>query len=131
MKHIVARDHSGKVIYRRNEFKCKCEDCKKGRSFCTVDFELLEVLVDVRLHFNKPVKLNSVCRCKEHNEFIGGAEKSFHLFGLAADIEVVGVPAWKVAKYLDKKYPKKYGIGLHKNFVHVDVGYRRFRKKYY
>lgn len=131
MKQIIARDHLGKVIFRRKEFKCKCENCKKGRGYCAVDKELLDVLIDVRIHFDKPVKLNSVCRCKDYNEFIGGAENSFHIFAQAADIEVVGVASWKVAKYLDDRYPIKYGIGLHKNFVHVDIGTRRWRKKYY
>lgn len=102
--------------FRRSEFACHC-----GCGFAAVDAELLKVLEDVRCHFNAKVKITSGCRCKSHNSRVGGASKSKHVFGIAADIKVDGTSPVNVAKYLKKKYPKKYGIGVYKSWTHIDV----------
>lgn len=40
----------------------------------------------LRMLWGKPMKVNSGYRCKRLNDAIGGATKSAHLFGFAADI---------------------------------------------
>lgn len=111
--------------FDRDEFSCKC-----GCGFATVDIELLSVLDDLREHFRKPVSLNSACRCYRHNEkvqkandknYVAGSSKSKHMNGIAADVVVSGVSPDNVAKYLEGKYPNKYGIGKYKTFTHIDV----------
>ncbi len=108
--------------FKRKEFLCngnKKGICKCG--FDVVDVELLQVLEDVREHFKKPVKIYSACRCNKYNKYVGGAKRSQHKLGKAADIHIDKVhPKW-IAEYLKHKYPTKYGIGLYQNFVHVDV----------
>ena len=102
--------------FKRSEFACKC--------FCgfdAVDTELLRVLEDVREHFNAPVTINSGNRCKMHNASIGGAEKSNHVNGIAADIRVEGVEPDAVAYYLNTKYFDKYGLGIYSSWTHIDV----------
>ncbi len=101
--------------FLRSEFKCFCCD------FDVVDAELLQVLTDVREHFNKPVIINSACRCEAHNKIVGGSSKSQHLLGKASDIVVKGVHSWEVGNYLRVKYPNKYGIGEYDTFTHIDV----------
>ena len=104
--------------FSRYEFACSC-----GCGFEAVDVELLEVLEDLRAHFNVAVTINSGCRCDNHNKSIGGAKNSMHTKGIAADVVVSGADAQTVYNYLDTKYPDKYGIGLYSNpdRVHIDV----------
>lgn len=102
--------------FKRREFACRC-----GCGTSTVDAELLQVLTDVREHFDTPVVVNSGHRCSKHNSNVGGARGSKHLLGIAADISVKGVSPIKVREYLCNKYPDKYGIGAYQNFTHIDV----------
>lgn len=109
--------------FKRHEFQCHC-----GCGFDTVDAELLKVLEIVRAHFkNRPVKINSACRCRKHNRKVGGKANSKHLYGIAADIVVKGVSPAKVYDFLDKLYSDTYGLGKYKKFTHVDVRRRKAR----
>lgn len=102
--------------FNRSEFACKC-----GCGFDAVDKELLEVLEDVRVHFNAPVTLDCACRCATHNREVGGEDHSQHLLGKAADIKVSGHTPSEVQDYLRGKYPSKYGVGRYSAFTHIDV----------
>jgi len=86
--------------FKRSEFACSC-----GCGFDTVDFELAEVLDEVRGHFMKDCHINSGCRCAKHNQAEGGAPDSQHLYGKAADIRIAGIHADDVYTYLTVKYP--------------------------
>lgn len=108
--------------FDRAEFACKC-----GCGFDSVDMELVKVLEEVREQFERPITVNSGCRCKQHNEYVGGVVKSWHLYGKAADIVVWGVYPEYVADYLEDVYPDKYGIGRYRTFTHVDVRENRAR----
>jgi uncharacterized protein YcbK (DUF882 family) len=104
-------------FFKRSEFACQC-----GCGFDAVDAELLEVLTDLREHFDRPVIINSGNRCQAHNASIGGsAPNSKHTKGIAADVRVKGVHADDVADYLENKYPNKYGIGRYIGRTHIDV----------
>lgn len=105
--------------FSRKEWECKC-----GCGFNTVDAELIKVLQeDVRDYYKKPVTItpNGGCRCHIHNIACGGSNKSQHIQGKAADIKVEGISPEVIYFYLCKKFPGKYGFGLYKTFVHVDV----------
>lgn len=102
--------------FKRREFACKC-----GCGTSTVDAELLTVVTDVREHFGSPVVITSGHRCESHNRKVGGASKSVHMTGKAADIKVSGVDPSQVAFYLEQKYQEKYGIGRYNSFTHIDV----------
>lgn len=98
------------------EFACKCGCGAKG-----APQELVDVLTDVREHFDRPLIVTSGVRCVKHNTRVGGAKKSKHVEGIAADIAVLRVPPTEVHEYLTKKYPSKYGIGKYSTFTHIDV----------
>jgi uncharacterized protein YcbK (DUF882 family) len=102
--------------FNREEFACKC-NC----GFDTVDVELLDVLTVVRERFNSPVTINSACRCEKHNASIGGAKRSKHKLGIAADIVVKGYTPIEVYDFLNRYEPLKYGVGKYKTFTHIDV----------
>lgn len=104
--------------FDREELECNC-----GCGQNTVDWELMEVLLDVRDFFGKPVLITSGNRCKKHNKKIGGSPRSQHLLGKAADIVVIGIEPSAVYEYLCGQYSDRHGIGLYKEqqFVHIDV----------
>ena len=108
--------------FNREEFECKC-----GCGFAAVDVELLQVLNLLRDFYNKPVTLNSACRCERHNKHVGGTLGSKHVRGLAADIVVRDVSPRAVYDYLETMYPDTYGIGLYGTFVHLDVRKKKAR----
>ena len=98
------------------EFYCGC-----GCVSVEMSPELIVVLEDVRTHFDKPVTVNSGYRCEAYNQLVGGAKKSQHVKGTAADIVVLGVSPQEVIKYLLETYPDQHGIGRYKTFTHVDT----------
>lgn len=101
--------------FQRNEFECSC-----GCGFATVDVELVEILERLRHYYGAPIKINSGCRCKIYNKSIGGSPRSRHMEGLAADIDITGVPPHEVQDKLELWYPAKYGIGGYNTFTHID-----------
>jgi len=105
--------------FNRSEFACKC-----GCGFDTVDYELLLVVEDVRTHFNKPITINSGCRCVKHNASVGGTERSQHVKGKAADIVVKGVEPKEVADYIGDWTG---GLKAYDTFTHVDSRNSRAR----
>jgi uncharacterized protein YcbK (DUF882 family) len=98
--------------FSREEFACQC-----GCGYDTVDVVLLEALVAVREHFGSPVRVTSGCRCGAHNKAVGGAEKSQHKKGRAADIQVSGVSPMKVADYAESL---GMSVGRYDSFTHID-----------
>lgn len=101
--------------FKSSEFACRhCGETK-------INSELIVVLELVRMHFNSPVTINSSYRCPTHNKAVGGADKSQHLLGTAADIVVKGVTPAAVYQFVDTVFPNSYGLGRYDNFTHVDV----------
>lgn len=68
------------------------------------------------------VRVNSTCRSHKHNRRVGGARRSYHLSGNAADFRVFGNVRGALA-YLRQTVGglKHYGGGL----FHIDTGPRR------
>jgi len=70
---------------------------------------LAEFLEDVRVLFNAPILVTSAYRGPEVNAAIGGAKKSDHMDGRAADIKVKGVSVDEVVQAIigsDLSYDK-------------------------
>lgn len=110
--------------FSRSEFKCKCGAC----DFSAVDIELVKVLEDIREHFGAPIKINSACRCPDHNANVGGAKRSKHLYGIAADIVVAGVEPSDVYQYINDRWTGKYGVLEYRTFVHIDMRSHPYRR---
>ena len=109
--------------FKVREFAQKDFRCDK----VIVDTELIDVLEDIRAHFNKPVIVTSGYRTPEYNTKVGSVKNSQHTKGTAADIKVSGIPAKEVQEYLKNKYPDKYGIGSYLNFTHIDIRAKKAR----
>lgn len=110
------------TYFKRSEFSCKC-NC----GFDTVDGELVFVLNDMREHLGFPVVIESGNRCHQYNINVGGAKRSSHLAGKAADVrplassETFQEDLDKIHTFLLDTYPNTYGIARGANFVHIDV----------
>ena len=101
--------------FSRHEFACQC-----GCGFDTVDIELIKILEKIRTRFDKPIHINSGCRCPDHNAREGGSKNSQHLYGRAADIFIMAVPPVDIAKFVDERFPDKFGLGIYKSWIHID-----------
>jgi len=92
---------------------CGANECKKS---------LVDALEAFRTLSGKPVIVTSAYRCPQHNAEAGGAGRSEHVEGLAADIRVEGMTATQM-EALARKVPAIRGIGRndHQEYIHVDV----------
>lgn len=107
--------------FKTSEFECKCKGyCDE----CKISKKLIDLLQNIRSHFNKSTNVNSGFRCELHNKNVGGSANSNHKKGCAADIRVSGIEPRTVAQYAEKLGIK--GIGLYETdkdgyFVHIDT----------
>ena len=96
-----------------------------GKGVAVVDAALLDILEHLRAHFGRSIKVNSGFRCSWRNAAVGGASKSKHLHGMAADIVISGVSPDDVYAYLDKGYNGgrgwQGGLGRYRTFTHIDT----------
>lgn len=125
MKHIYyVKANYGKISehFKAKEFQCK--DKSEGLLIAT---ELIEVLENIRSHFNAAVMINSGYRTPSWNSKVNGASNSYHCKGMAADIVVKGHDAKEVAKYADSLL-EEGGIIRYTNFVHIDMRESKYRK---
>lgn len=106
-------------------FKVREFACKDGSDKVLVDTDLVNLLQKIRSHFNKAVKITSGYRTASHNKKVGGTKNSYHLVGMASDIQVTGVNPILVAMYAEKL--NAGGIGVYSNFVHVDTRTKNYR----
>jgi len=100
--------------FAETEFACRC--CGLVR----VNPGLVHLLEQLRGQLGgKPVVISSAYRCAVHNRAVGGAQRSQHLLGNAADIAVIGVAPPNVAAVAEKL--GFAGVGRYSGFTHVDV----------
>ena len=92
---------------------------KDGADEVLVHPALVLLLQHLRDHFDAVVHVNSGYRSPAHNQAIGGAAQSRHLWGMAADVTVFGRSPDEVADYLESLDPG--GLGRYRDFSHVDV----------
>ena len=62
----------------------------------------VHVLQPVRDHYGKGVKVNSGFRHPDVNAKVGGSKTSDHCKGMAADIEIPGIPNYELAYWISK-----------------------------
>jgi uncharacterized protein YcbK (DUF882 family) len=102
---------------------------KDGSQMPAVVRENIEALAKnlqaLREFFGAEISINSGYRSPAHNEAVGGASKSQHLKGTAADIVVEGITPDQVADTIEKLITegkmKQGGIGRYNSFTHYDI----------
>ena len=95
--------------------------CKDKTDPIFVSLTLVNALECIREHFKKPVYINSAYRNPAYNAMIGGAKRSMHMYGMAADIHINGVTPKQIAEYANTLMPDRGGIGIYDSFCHIDV----------
>ena len=109
--------------FERAEFACRC-----GCGFDGVSMRLVSALQQLRDGLGKPVRVTSACRCAAHNKRCGGAAKSTHLSGRAADVKVAGLTPADIAREAEEIPAfRDGGMGRYKTFLHLDVRGHRAR----
>lgn len=105
--------------FSNEELKCPC--CGKVE----MDEHFMTQLVSLREAYGKPLPVTSGFRCLKHNESIGGAPNSGHLFGKAVDIRVTNPDAFFLLKSLFVNKFEFNGIGVSQKsasrFIHLDT----------
>ena len=107
--------------FTRDEFACKC-----GCGFDEIDPLLVSTLQRLRDEVQRPVVVNSGCRCRSHNAAVKGAPQSQHMRGKAADIRIDGMTSQQIVDilrrlYLDGEIYVGYVYAINGNSIHVDV----------
>ncbi len=111
-------------------FKVREFACSDGSDVVFVSQALADILENIRVHFGKPVHINSGYRTVSYNKTVSGSSStSQHCNGLAADIRVEGVSPDRVADYAEQLLGDHGGIGRYKTFTHVDVRANKSRWK--
>ena len=114
--------------FKVKEFACKC-GCGLGRKEGELDQRVVDMAETIREALGVPVKVNSGCRCPEHNRRSKGVPNSKHIKGQAADLSC-SLGAAKMfdtvkklhaeGKLQELDYCKKYS-----SWIHIDCGGKR------
>jgi len=93
--------------------------CKDGSDSILVDCDFVKTYLEaIRVHFGKPIVVNSAYRTPTYNQKVGGATNSYHMKGRAFDISITGVTPREVCKYAKQIGIK--GVIQYGTFSHVD-----------
>lgn len=107
---------SGTKHFKISEFRCKGSGTLPNGG---IDNNLILKLEELRYALGgKALVINSGYRSPSHNKRVGGASKSQHLYGKAADIVVRGVSPSRVYTAALKLFN---GVGKYNTFTHVDT----------
>ncbi len=107
----------------------KVSEFKSDSKIVLIHHTLPIALQMIREKVGKAVNITNAYRTEEHNKRVGGALNSYHLYGMAADIYVVGYTPQNLAKLIDSLFPTTYGVIAYpkKGIVHFDVRAKKYR----
>ena len=116
------------IYFNPAEYECKC-----GCGFSRMNENTLEAADAIRAHLDKPIRVNSGCRCVDHNKNVGGAAASWHLprlnngewMGTAMDLGIDGDDQENAVKLLEKEH-KTISYIRYNSFLHIDSRPNRY-----
>ncbi len=114
---ISPADWRGK-FFKPSELACK------GTGELLISEDLIQRLDELRHRLGRPLKLSSCYRSAYHNARVGGAVRSCHRLGIAADLPLAGHDKSQLIDLARQVGFTGFGIN-YKSFVHVDLGRRR------
>ena len=95
--------------------------CSDGSDTILIDTDLITLLERIRTWAGASIRVTSGYRTKAYNTRIGGASRSQHTLGTAADIVVSGKTPADVARFAEAVGAGGVGLYTASRFVHVDV----------
>ena len=109
--------------FTSNELVCKC-GCGAGLDIMDIDRDLLVKLSALREQVG-PLVIASGARCVAHNQAAGGKSLSAHLTVPGTvqcrAVDIRCTDSISRGKLLPLVYRQFNRVGLHKNFIHMDV----------
>ena len=116
---------SATVLRKLRQFTSSDFDCKCPRLDCIATLIDDDLILGLRTLWEVagPFKVNCGYRCKGHNKEVGGAPRSCHVLGKAADVSSLkGYSGYSMANYAEAVPAfERSGIGIYLHFVHVDT----------
>jgi len=109
------RDRWPSKYFAPHELKCR------GTGTLKIDPDALDRLERLRIMCGRPLIIQSAYRSRDHNTRVGGAPKSYHLRGMAFDIQA-STAAERHEVVVNALNCGFRGIGVYKTFIHVDTG---------
>jgi len=97
------------------EFECPC--CRR----VMLSPDLLTRVDHLRRVINRPIYINSGYRCPEENQRVGGVPGSYHLLGMAVDIQVKDFLLYDLLLYTQEMGFNGIGFYEKKDFLHLDI----------
>jgi hypothetical protein len=84
---------------------------------------VLDRFETLQSNFGESLRMISAARSKEHNDAVGGADKSQHLDGTAIDLDVSKLSEERRIQLIQMASSMGFtGIGVYKNSIHLDTG---------
>jgi hypothetical protein len=97
-----------------SQYACRC-----GCGYDVIDPRIDPIFQDIKAKV-PGTKVNSACRCTEHNKACSGKANSAHLIGKALDVSCGGsINRYSVIKILIEHGVRR--IGLANSFIHFDL----------
>ena len=116
-----SKSASGELKLTPN-FKVKEFACQDGTDPVCVHALIPIICQAVRNWFDYPFSPNSAYRTVTHNKAVGGATRSFHVYGKAVDIPASDkVTPSELYNFLDKLCGDSCEVGLYSWGVHVAI----------
>jgi uncharacterized protein YcbK (DUF882 family) len=116
--------------FRLEEFDCKDGSRVPDEYICNVQKVAAQLQI-LRDYLGEPIQILSAYRTPTHNKKVGGASKSQHLTASAADITVKSKTPKQLAAIIERLIDRGKltfgGMGVYKNFVHVDIRKKKTR----
>ena len=112
---VIINDIKIAEYFSLYEFECPC--CRR----VMLSPDLLARLDHLRRVIDRPIYINSGYRCKEENQRVEGAPGSYHLRGMAADIQVKDYILSDLLLYAQEIGFNGIGYYEKKDFLHLDV----------
>ena len=103
-------------------FKVKEFACKDGSDTVFIEKKLPIVCEYIRSRCGEEINVNSAYRTTIHNSKVGGAEFSYHLYGMAADLNCPkGYTPSQMASIAEEILCETGGIGIYPWGIHIDT----------
>ena len=104
--------------FRPKEFVCPCGECDGG----AMEHYYLAALQDLRLQMGFPFHITSAFRCPGYNATLpNSSPTSYHPKAVACDISTAALDSEQRHRLLEKAFLRFTGIGIYKNFIHLDL----------
>lgn len=115
-----------KLTKNFNSFEFMCHDGTQVPARYLENVKTLAMQLQVlRDYIGEPIRLNSGYRTPSWNKKIGGAPRSQHLLGKAADISVETYTPKQLAAVVEQLITEEKlyfgGLGIYPGWIHVDI----------